>query len=214
MVLASLVGHSCRVDTDSQTWLDRLDTRGRERDAAIEALHDLLLKAARLEIGRRDAVRSFMRGNDHDDLAQQSADDALVAVLGKLRDFRGDSRFTTWAYKFAVYEAAAKSRQRAWQHREVSLEPDTWALVADDGRTPQQDVEAREVIAALRDAIENDLSSHQREVFAAVVLNEVPIDVLAQRRKTTRGALYKTVHDARRRLRSALDDRGLVKPLA
>ena len=183
MVVARAVGDACRVDIDSQTWLDRLDPHSPDRDAAIEALHGLLLKAARFEIHRRRALPPPRRGGDYDDLAQQCADDALVAVLRKLRDFRGDSRFTTWAYKFAVYEAGAKSRELAWQPREASLEPGTWALIAENGTTPQQDVEVREVIATLRDAIENDLSPHQREVFTAVVLNEVPVDVLAARRR-------------------------------
>ena len=101
-----------------------------QRDAAIAALHALLLKAARFEVDRRRAAFPHLRGDDFDDLAQQSADDALVAVLSKLDDFRGDSRFTTWAYKFALLEAGVKVRRRAWQGREVPLEPESWALIA------------------------------------------------------------------------------------
>ena len=103
----------------------------REREAAIAALHALLLKAARFEVAPPPRGVPQLRGDDHDDLAQQSADDALVAVLRKLDDFRGDSRFTTWAYKFALLEAAVKVRRRAWQGREVPLEPESWALLAD-----------------------------------------------------------------------------------
>ena len=193
-----------RLDIESQVWIDRLSAAGRERDAGIEALHALLLKAARFEVNRRRAAFPHLRGNDYDDLAQQSADDALVAVLSKLDDFRGDSRFTTWAYKFALLEAGVKVRRRAWQGREVPLEPETWALIAEDRSTPQQDVETRERFAALQGAIESDLSRHQREVLLAVTVDDVPIDVLAERLNTTRGALYKTIHDARRKLRAAL----------
>ena len=89
-------------------------------------MHALLLKAARFEVDRRRAAYPHLRGDDHDDLAHQSADDALVAVLGKLAEFRGDSRFTTWAYKFALLEAGVKVRRRAWQGREVPLEPESW----------------------------------------------------------------------------------------
>ena len=197
------------LDAESQAWLDHLSPDSHERDAAIGALHALLLKAARFEVNRRRASLPHLRGDDYDDLAHQSADDALVAVLGKLDDFRGDSRFTTWAYKFALFEAGVKLRRRAWQGREVQLEPATWELIAQGAPTPQQDVETTELLAALQAAIAEDLSPHQREVLVAVTLDGVPIDVLAERLDTTRGALYKTIHDARRKLRAALAARGL-----
>jgi RNA polymerase sigma-70 factor, ECF subfamily len=192
------------LDPESPAWVDRLDPQSPEREAAIGELHALLLKGARFEVNRRRAAFPHLRGNDFDDLAQQSADDALLAVLAKLGEFRGESRFTTWAYKFALYEAATKVRRRAWQGRELPLEPDSWELLASGETSPQQDVEAKELFAALRQAIETELSPHQREVLVAVTLNDVPIDVLAERLNTSRGALYKTIHDARRKLRSAL----------
>ena len=198
-----------RLDPESRLWVERLHAGHPERDAAIEDLHSLLLKAARFEVRRRVAALPHVRGGDHEDLAQQSADDALVAVLGKLDGFRGDSRFTTWAYKFALLEAAVTVRRRAWQGRELPLEPDGLARLSEGARTPHQDAEAMELLAAVRDAIEADLSSHQREVLVAVALNDVPIDVLAERLDTTRGALYKTIHDARRKLRASLAARGL-----
>jgi RNA polymerase sigma-70 factor (ECF subfamily) len=193
-----------RLDPESQHWVERLTGRSAERDAAIEELHALLLGAARFEINRRRAAVPYLRGSDHNDLAHQSADDALVAILSKLDDFRGDSRFTTWAYKFALLEAAVKVRRRAWQGREVSLEPERWALIAGGDSTPQQGAENAELLAALRDAIERDLTPHQRRILVAVALDGVPIDVLAERLDTTRGALYKTIHDARRKLRATL----------
>jgi RNA polymerase sigma-70 factor, ECF subfamily len=198
-----------RLESESRAWIDRLDLASPEREAAIAELHALLLKAARIEVSRRRAAFPHLRGDDHEDLAQQSADDALVAVLSKLGEFRGDSRFTTWAYKFALFEAAVRVRRLAWQGREVPLEPERWALIADGDSTPHQEAETTELLAALREAIDGDLSPRQREVFVAATLNDVPIDVLADRLDTTRGALYKTIHDARRKLRAALITRGL-----
>jgi RNA polymerase sigma-70 factor (ECF subfamily) len=193
-----------RLDPESRRWLERLAPGSPDRDEAIEALHALLLGAARFEISRRRAMLPHLRGGDHDDLAQQSADDALVAVLAKLDNFRGDSRFTTWVYKFALLEAAVKVRRRAWQGREIPLAPERWDVLGSSGSSPQQGAEAAELVAAIRRAIAEDLTAHQRTVLVAVVLDGVPIDVLADRLGTTRGALYKTVHDARRRLRVAL----------
>jgi RNA polymerase sigma-70 factor (ECF subfamily) len=192
------------LDAESQAWLDRLAPDSPDREAAAAALHALLLKAARYEVDRRRASYPHLRPGDCDDLAHQSAGDALIAVLGKLDDFRGDSRFTTWAYKFALFEAGVKVRRRAWQGREVQLEPESWALIARTGSTPQEDVETAELLAALEAAIARDLSPHQRRVLVAVAIDDVPIDVLAERLDTTRGALYKTIHDARRKLRAAL----------
>jgi RNA polymerase sigma-70 factor (ECF subfamily) len=145
-----------------------------------------------------------VRGEELDDIAMQAANDALMAVLAKLDDFRGASRFTTWAYKFALLEAGVKLRRRAWQGREVLLEPDSWDRVADRSNSVHEELEQSELLDALRDAIEDTLTPHQRQVFSALALNEVPADVLAERLGTTRGALYKTLHDARRKLRREL----------
>jgi RNA polymerase sigma-70 factor (ECF subfamily) len=195
---------------DSELWLRRLRARGAQRDAALAELHALLLRAARFEVARRHAGSTHLRGSDQDDLAQQSADDALVALLGKLDSFRGDSRFTTWAYKFALYEAAAKVRRQAWQGREIPLGEEAWPLIVDERRrTPEQGAESAELLAVLRSAIHSELTHHQREVLVAIALNDVPIDVLAERLNTTRGALYKTVHDSRQKLRAVLAANGL-----
>src|ERR1043165_3368387 len=132
---------SARLDAESRTWLYRLSPQNPEREAAIEALHALLLKAARFEINRRRQAFPHLRGNDYDDLAHQSAHDALGSVLSKLGDFRGESRFTTWAYKFALLEAAVKLRRRAWQGRELPLEPESWALFSSSGLVPEQEAE-------------------------------------------------------------------------
>lgn len=188
---------------DTETWPARLSGAGPERELAIAELHALLLRGARHELARRR-----LSPGDRDDLAHQAADDALVAVLAKLHTFRGASRFTTWAYKFALLEAGVKARRRTWQDRELPL-PDDWHALADPGPTAHDTAERRELLHALRAAVERELTEHQREVFVALALQEVPIDVLAERRNTTRGALYKTLHDARRRLRAALADHDL-----
>lgn len=196
-------------DASSRELHERLNLAGPEREAAVVELHALLLKAARFEVNRRRDSLPHLRGGDHEDLAQQSADDALLAVLGKLGEFRGESRFTTWAYKFALLEAGVKVRRRAWQGREVPLEDEAWSVLADARRGVAHELETRDLIAALGEEIERSLSSHQRAVLVAVTLNGVPIDVLAERLGSTRGALYKTLHDARRKLRVALAQRGL-----
>jgi RNA polymerase sigma-70 factor (ECF subfamily) len=164
---------------DSTAWISAL-RQPAERDRAIARLHELLLRAARFEVSRRRAALSHVRGEEPDDLALQAADDALVAVLGKLDDYRGASRFTTWAYKFALLEAGVRLRRRAWQEREVVLEPGVWPLMADPGRSPLGQAETNELMLAITDSIDCCLTEHQREVLVALALNGVPLDVLAR----------------------------------
>jgi RNA polymerase sigma-70 factor (ECF subfamily) len=198
-----------RLDPESLAWLDGLAGAGRRREETVDRLHQLLLRAARFEVARRRGSLGRGRPGDLEDLAMQAADDALMAILRKLHTYRGDSRFTTWAYKFALLEAAVKVRRRAWQGREVRLESEAWARLADHRPSPGRDAETAELIGAVGRAIAEALTPHQRAVLIAITLDDVPIDVLAERLSTTRGALYKTLHDARRKLRKHLDERGL-----
>jgi len=191
--------------TESQAWVAALRGSGPRHDDAVARLHALLLGGARSELGRRRGALAHVRGDELDDIATQAADDALVAVLAKLDDYRGVSRFTTWAYKFVLLEAGVRLRRRAWQGREVVLDTAGWAGFAAAGGSAHDAVEQAELIAALGRAVDTVLTPHQRRVFVALALNEVPIDVLAERLATTRGALYKTLHEARRRLRAELE---------
>jgi RNA polymerase sigma-70 factor, ECF subfamily len=193
-------------DTESRAWIRDLRTGGVAHDDAVARLHTLLLRAARFEVGRRRPALPHLRGDELDDIAHEAADDALMSVLRRLDDFRGASKFTTWAYKFALLEAAVKLRKRAWQGREVPLEPESWTVFATGGLEPGAAVEQRELLAALQRAVADELTPHQRQVLVALALNGVPIDVLADRLGTTRGALYKTLHDARRKLRAHLEE--------
>jgi RNA polymerase sigma-70 factor (ECF subfamily) len=178
----------------NERWVSDLLSDGPRRQDAERRLYALLLKAADFEVRRRAHASGI---TDIEHLVTQSADDALVAILNKLHTYRGESRFTTWAYKFALYEAAAKTRKRAWRDRELPLEVDLPGL--------QHDHETAELLRAIARGIEEQLTPHQREVLVALAVNGVPIDVLAERLQTTRGALYKTLHDARKALRRYLE---------
>ena len=194
-------------DVASGQWLRSLRASGVTRDEAVERLHALLLRAARFEAARRCRRLPHLR-DQLEEIAHEAAGDALISVLARLDEFRGDSRFTTWVYKFALLEAAVKLRRRAWQGREVPLEPETWSLFSSSAPEPDEQAEQSELLATLQRAIAEVLTPHQRRVLVALALNGVPIDVLAERLNTTRGALYKTLHDARQKLRKHLRDSG------
>jgi RNA polymerase sigma-70 factor, ECF subfamily len=195
----------------NRSWLADLRGEPAVRAAALTELHALLLGGARIELHRRRPTLGRVSNGTLDDLANQAADDALATILTKLDSFRGASRFTTWAYKFVLFDAGVKARRRAWQDREIALDDRAWLTARDAGPSPQRTLESTELLRALGDAVRTALTPHQREVFVALALNGVPIDVLAERRNTTRGALYKTLHDARRKLRTAVAATGLTE---
>jgi len=205
---ASPPGATATLDDESRTWLADLRSDGYAHEQATARLYELLLKASRFEVNRRRAALPHLRGDDFDDLAHQAAGDALMAILAKLDEFRGDSLFTTWAYKFALLEAAVKLRRRAWQGRELPVEAEHWSVIADSRSSPSADAEQSALLDQIGSSIRVELSPHQREVLVAVAVNGVPIDVMAERLNTTRGALYKTIHDARKKLRAGLDSAG------
>ncbi|HEX2086260.1 MAG TPA: sigma-70 family RNA polymerase sigma factor [Solirubrobacteraceae bacterium] len=187
--------------------LDALRGPPAARAQAIQDLHALLLRGAHHELNRRRGMLAHVPASELDDLATQAADDALMAILGKLDTFRGASRFTTWAYKFVLLEAGVKARRRAWQGREVALGDRDWLTAPAGGPSVARIAESNELLRAIRDAVRTELTPHQREVLRALAIDGVPIDVLAERLETTRGALYKTLHDARRKLRAAVGGR-------
>jgi RNA polymerase sigma-70 factor (ECF subfamily) len=173
-------------DPESQAWIDRLGSLSPDLSAAISDLHELLLNATRFEVDRRRWAVSDLRGRDREEFVLQLADSALANVLRSLGEYRAESRFTTWACKFAIREAATRMRRRSWNAHQIPPEPN--------------------LTAAVQDAIEAGLSAHERELLIAAALNHVPLDVLADRLSTSRGAVYATLQEARRKLRSALDE--------
>jgi RNA polymerase sigma-70 factor (ECF subfamily) len=195
-----------RLDPESRAWFDALDSEGLRRTEAIGRLHALLLREARFEVGRRTAALAHPSGRDLDDLAFQAADDAVVAILAKLPQFRGDSLFTTWARRFVQRETPAKIRRRVGRNREMPMELELEASrmwhATDD--SPHGRTVAKEAVSRLTHLIVHELTAHQREVLIALAIDGVATDELARRLETSTGALYKTLHDARRKLKASL----------
>jgi RNA polymerase sigma-70 factor (ECF subfamily) len=189
---------------DSRIWVEHLQRGHPRHDDAVARLHEVLLRVAYHELGRRRGQIPSISGPEFDDLAQQAADDALVNILAKLDEFRGLSKFTTWAYKFVIFEVSGKVARHAWHRHPPSSEELTFEQLPDALMPrPGDQLEQREQLGALAVAI-GRLSERQREVFVAVALNEVPMDVLAMQLGSNRNAIYKNLFDARRALRASL----------
>jgi RNA polymerase sigma-70 factor (ECF subfamily) len=163
-----------------------------------------MLRVAFGELSRRRCQLRSVSGPEFDDLAHQAADDALVNVLGRLDEFRGLSRFTTWVYKFVMFEVSAKVARHAWRRQPPGAEELTWDQLPDpQAPRPEDRLEQRAQLDALSGAI-GELTDRQREVFVAIALNDVSIDVVALKLGANRNAIYKNLFDARHRLRTQM----------
>jgi RNA polymerase sigma-70 factor, ECF subfamily len=190
-------------------WMAGLRASGAQRDKTVAELRELLLRVARFECERRRGMLR-VRGPELEDIAQQAANDALVSIMAKLDEFRGESRFTTWAYKFVMFQVSNKIGRHFWRAGPatvgVPVDPDR---IADRLATaPDRRAEQRELLEALARAVERDLTEHQRKVFVAIALDQVPVDALAAELGSNRNAVYKALFDARRKLRASLAGAG------
>ena len=200
--------NAVELDEASAEWLRDLNGTGATREQAVTRLHALLLRVARGEAARRRTTLPARMLGDVDDLCMQAASNAVMAVLTKLDTYRGTARFTTWACKFAIFETSSRLRRHAWRQRKVEVDDTIWDRLPDASLPVLQQLEHEQLIAALHRAVADQLTERQRMIFQSAVMDDVPIDVLADRLGTTRGAIYKTLHDARRKLRQALIEAG------
>ena len=197
-------------DAETADWVRALSADGAAREQAAARLHEMLLRVARAETRRRSG-QLRISGPELDDLAYQAAADAVVAIIAKIGGFRGESRFTTWAYKFVIFEVSGKIGRHFWRQPQVPMEAADWERLPDRfGLDPARESEWRDLARALRQAVEEELTGHQRRVFTALVLDAVPLDALAARLGSNRNAIYKTMFDARRKLRARLVANGYL----
>ncbi len=191
-------------DADSRQWIEQLRAGHPRHDQALARLREVLLRVALHELSRRRGQLRSVTGPEFEDLAQQAANDALMNILARLDDFRGLSRFTTWAYKFVMFEVSGKVARHAWRRQPPGREEPAVEQLPDSlTPRPGDRLEQQERLQALSRAI-GELTERQREVFVAIALNETPIDVLAIQLGTNRNAIYKNLFDARRNLRASM----------
>ena len=199
---------SVLLDHESAAWLRDLRAAGPEHDAAVTRLHELCLRVAYSESARRRSRLPERVVGELDDICMQATDDAVMLVLRKLDGFRLAARFTTWACKFVILELSTRLRRQTWRERTIVTDDSVWERLRDAAPPSLRTIEHRETINALERAVRDRLTERQRMIFQAAALDDVPIDVLAERLSTTRGAIYKTLHDSRRVLRDVLADGG------
>jgi RNA polymerase sigma-70 factor (ECF subfamily) len=203
------------LDEESSAWLRRLGSengdQSGERQAAERELHAKLVRIALAEVRRRSASTP-VTGPELDDIAHQAAADAMLAILAKLGDFRGESRFTTWAYRFVILEVSSKLGRHFWRNPPVALDAGQWERLPDRfGIDPAGHTEAVGILAEVRRVVEDELTSHQRRIFVAIVVDGIPLDALVAKLGLGRNAIYKVIFDARRKIRHALVAKGYLE---
>ncbi|HEX5836749.1 MAG TPA: sigma-70 family RNA polymerase sigma factor [Anaerolineales bacterium] len=197
-------------------WLQHLQAGGSLQEAAIADLRDLLLRAALYFFSRNTSDFQGLGREEITQRAEDCAQEALIAVLDRLPEFRGESQFSTWAYKFAINKALTTARRERWKGASLdelasSAEGDfqEWRIQDKaEGVTPEQSAMQGEIQAVLVEVIEHDLTEKQRHVLLMMVFQEVPLDEVVHRLGSNRNAVYKLLHDARRKLKSGLLARG------
>ncbi len=200
------------LDAASAEWISALACTGPAREAGQARLHELLVRVAVAESRRREHP-SGITGPELDDLAHQAAGDAMLAIIAKLATFRGESRFTTWAYRFVILEVSSKLGRHYWrQHPAASMDTEDWDLLPDRfGIDPAEQATRADMITAIRRAVDKELTARQRELFVAVVLNGIPLDAVVAQTGMTRNAIYKAIFDARRKIRAFLVANGYLE---
>ena len=200
----------------NEEWLHDLRANGAVQEAAIDDLRNLLLRAVLFFFSRNLGDFGGLARDEILRRAEDCAQDALVAVMNHLSDFRGDSKFSTWAYKFAINIALMTTRRERW--KDISLDQLSYSdddtlsewMMRDKspGLAPDQSALRGEVGEIIREVIERDLTDKQRSVLIMMIFNEVPMDEVVRRLHTNRNAIYKLLHDARRKLKNGLQARG------
>ena len=199
------------LDEESAAWVRRLGAGGGERQAAERELYARLVRIALAEVRRRSASTP-VTGPELDDVAHQAAGAAMLVILAKLGDFRGESRFITWAYRFVILEVSSKLGRHYWRNPPVLLDAAQWErLPGRLGIDPARHVEVAGVLAEVRRVVDGELTMHQRRLFVAVVVDGIPLDALAAELGLRRNAIYKVIFDARRKIRRALVANGFLE---
>ncbi len=198
-------------------WVEDLTSEGVRQDAAIAKLREYLRRGLYAYLRDQRSDTASTASTDLQQMTEDFVQEALLKTLESLTSFRGESRFLTWAMKIAIRTAVSNLRRAAY--RDVSLDDleargATLRLLPESRvqpskqPDPQKEAERREVLTSLREAVEGDLSEKQRIAFVSAEIEGVPIEVVARLMGSNPNAVYKVVHDARKKLRAALASRG------
>lgn len=191
-------------------WIKGLTASGSARERTSAELYSLLLAPARAEARRLSRMLN-VSGPEIDDVASQAAADAIVSIIRRIPDFRGDAKFTTWAYRFVITEVTSKMHRHFWRRADAPLDVEERPEIpATREFQPEVVVESRDVLAAVSRAVDTALTDNQRSTLLATALDGMSPTELGRQHNSNRNAVHKMVFDARSKLRTALADEGYL----
>lgn len=198
---------------DNESWLIDLNAEGEQRDQALTDLRDLLLRIL------PQTLNMYLSpdGGNFDPFLDDVTQETIIRVVERLDTFQGRSKFTTWVYKIAIRIALSELRLRKW--KEVSLDgleesPETDQMPSEKFSSLEPSLEEifeiNDTMGFVKRILQEELTARQRSVMMAITMEEVPLDVVAERLGTNRNAIYKMMHDARLKLKHRLEREGLA----
>jgi RNA polymerase sigma-70 factor (ECF subfamily) len=203
----------------NQQWLADLTGPPDVQEQALQALNVRLQRGIYFYLSRERSDLSHFSAQEITRMSEDLAQDAVLRVLENLDSFRGDSRFTTWATKIAVRVAISdlrRARYKDFRLDDVTADDELLPAVSSSASvtqsanpTPENAAERQDVMDKINAALHAALTERQYEALDAVAVKGIPLEVVAENMGTNRNALYKLVHDARRKLRSHLEAQGL-----
>ncbi len=205
-------------ERSNEQWLADLQGTSEAQSAALEDLRRRLQRGIFYYLSRERSDLTHLSTQELNQMAEDLAQDATLRVMENLSSFRGDSRFTTWATKIAVRVAISdlrRARYKDFSLDDLTADGETLPAGATNGITgtpiigPESKTERADVLQKINQAMDEALTERQHKALVAVALQDVPLDQLAEEMGTNRNALYKLLHDARRKLRSHLESQGL-----
>ena len=206
------------VDRSNEQWLDSLTVESPDRSQAIEDLRLRLQRGIFYYLSRERSDLSGLASDEITQMAQDFAQDATLRVLDNIDSFRGDSQFTTWAMKIAMRVAISEMRRARYkdfsldaltENGELPASTTANSTLSAPTERPETAMEQSDVLDKVRDAFDHVLTKRQRAAMEALILDDVPMELVAEQLGTNRNALYKLLHDARRKLRDHLEETGL-----
>jgi RNA polymerase sigma-70 factor, ECF subfamily len=197
----------------NEAWLHDLRSSGLEQQQAINDLREYLLRAVLYFFGQSPGDLKHLAREEIEQVAEDLAQDALLTILNHLDEFRGESKFTTWAYRFAINLSLVEARRQRWKNLSLdvllsNMELPDFQFEDENATNPELAARQQEIWNAVRDVIEHELTPRQREILTALAFEDVPMDVVTEQFHTNRNAVYKMLHDARSKLKRSLEERG------
>ena len=193
-------------------WLAVLKEGAAEEAIALAELRAALFEAIRAFLAKSQEAR-VMRADELRQMAEDCAQESLLVVREKLHTFRGESRFSTWAYSIAIRIALGELRRRRWRRETVAeahlgLALPAWPI---EEPGPERSLEQKQAWTTLSRLIDSALTPLQKRALVAHAFQGMPLDEVAAWMGTNRNSLYKLIHDARKRLKKALLAEGIAR---